>query len=407
MQVHTHFHTKSIPTPTLASPQLVNWPLVSHPQREPQHLPHSEEDPPRAEPRAPFYKVETQVRGVGDLPVVKAPRTDRAWCCSPFAGRPFFNISKGSYLPAKITPGLPIPCHCNPLLGATHMSIVLAHPCCVTAKPAGLTVCSQSMVGAGECPHLDPTPASPARTGGLPCSALLLSLSVPRVPHTASAVPRESWAATPLPGAPLLWEACRTWCAWALLVLCVGHSAACPLCLPGPVQRALSSQQGVWCPRLGTPASSSCLCSGGVPPAPSGGSPPFPFSRRIFPPVFLVLHAPPAMEMCPSLHCPLPGAYLAAPRAVPPPHPLSSSRLDNSGVLDRPHPYLTHYTACFLDSGDGVQPDSSLLCGYRIQLSPSSGPQTPGACSPGPGPPCFSLPCRLAQAGFCLTLHCP
>lgn len=167
--------------------------------------------------------------------MVKAPGTDRAWYCSPFAGRSFFNIPKGSYLPAKITPGLRIPCHCNHLLGATHMSIVLTLPCCVTAKTAVVTACSRSLVGAGECPHLDPPPASPARTRGLPHSALPLSLSAPRVPHTASAVPQESWAATPLPGAPLLWKAHHTWCAWALLVLCVGHSAACPLCLPGPV----------------------------------------------------------------------------------------------------------------------------------------------------------------------------
>ena len=54
MRVHTHLHTESMPTPTLASPQLVNWLLVSHRQRQPQHLPHSEEDLPSAEPRAPF-----------------------------------------------------------------------------------------------------------------------------------------------------------------------------------------------------------------------------------------------------------------------------------------------------------------------------------------------------------------
>lgn len=186
-------------------------------------------------------------------------------------------------------------------------------------------------------------------------------------------------------------------------VMCGSFHCLSPL---SPQPCALSSQQGVWCPRLGTPASSSCLSSGDVPPPPCGSSPPFPFSRRIFPSVFLVLHAPPDMETCPFLHRPLPGAYLAAPRAVPSPPTLSSSHLESSGVLDRPHPYLTHYTACFLDSGDGVQPDFS-PCGCRIQLSPSSGPQTPGACSPGPDPPCFSLPCRLAQAGFCLTLHCP
>ena len=56
MRVHTHPHTESTPTPTLASPQLVNWPLVSHRQCQLQHLPRSEEDLPSAEPRAPNAK---------------------------------------------------------------------------------------------------------------------------------------------------------------------------------------------------------------------------------------------------------------------------------------------------------------------------------------------------------------
>ena len=131
-----------------------------------------------------------------------------------------------------------------------------------------------------------------------------------------------------------------------LYVVCLGTAhvmygsfPACPFCLPSPVRGALSSQQGVWCPWLGTPASSSCLSSGDAPHC--GGSPPFPFSRRIFPPVFLVLQAPPDMETCPSLHRPLPGAHMATPRAVSPPPPISSSYLDSSGASDRPRPYLT------------------------------------------------------------------
>ena len=54
-------------------------------------------------------------------------------------------------------------------------------------------------------------------------------------PPTGSAVPQESWAATPLLGAPLLWEAHCMWYAWALLLLCTGHSLPDPSVSPAPV----------------------------------------------------------------------------------------------------------------------------------------------------------------------------
>ena len=200
--------------------------------------------------------------------MVKAPGTDRAWCWSPFAGCPF-NISEGSYLPANITPGLRIPCHCNHLLEAAHVSIVLALPLPSNGQTCGGHCVFKKHGGCRGGSTSGPPPVSPARARGLPSSALPLSLSAPRVPHTGSAVPQESWAVTPLLGAPLLTVG------GTLYVVCLGTARvmygsfpACALCLPSPVRGALSSQQGVWCPWLGTLASSSCLSSGDAPHPP-------------------------------------------------------------------------------------------------------------------------------------------
>lgn len=201
-------------------------PAAPTPAPPPQHG-----GPARCRAQSPIYTVETQVRGVGDLPVVKAPGTDRAWCWSPFAGCPF-NISKGSYLPANITPGLRIPCHCNRLFEAAHVSIVLALPLLSNGQTCGGHCVFKKHGGCRGGSTSGPPPASPARTRGLPSSALPLSLSAPRVPHTGSAVPQECWAATPLLGAPLLWEAHCMWYAWALLMLCMDHSLPVPSVSP-------------------------------------------------------------------------------------------------------------------------------------------------------------------------------
>ena len=107
------------------------------------------------------------------------------------------------------------------------------------------------------------------------------------------------------------------------------------------------------------------------------------------------------MKTGPSLHRPLPGAYVVTPRAVPPPPPIPSSLSDRSGSQMDPNPNLTLYTACFLDSGGGVQPHFSLPPACSMWLSPFSSSPTPGIFSPRPHPlflpplsvpPCWLLP---------------
>lgn len=122
--------------------------------------------PAQCRAQSPIDTVETQVRGTGA--VVKAPGTGRDWCWSPFAGCPFSNIPKGSYLPANITAGLRIPCHCNHLLEAARVSIVLALPLLSNGQACSGTVCSRSLVNAGEGPHLDSLLPHQPGPGGSP-----------------------------------------------------------------------------------------------------------------------------------------------------------------------------------------------------------------------------------------------
>lgn len=98
---------------------------------------------------------------------------------------------------------------------------------------------------------------------------------------------------------------------------------------------------------------------------------------------------PPGMETGPSLHRPLPGAYVVTPRAVPPTAPIPGSLSDRLGSQMGPDPNLTPYTGCFLDAGGGVQPHFSLPAGMWDAAVALVRSPTPGVFSPRPRPLCL------------------
>ena len=127
---------------------------------------------PSSEPRAPFTKWRPRPGALGTHLWSKHQGQMGPAAGPPFAGRPFFNTSEGFCLPANITPGLPIPCHCDHRLELTQASTTLALPRGLMAKPAA-TVCAQSSglpatAGREGTSTPGPLPASPAGTGGFP-----------------------------------------------------------------------------------------------------------------------------------------------------------------------------------------------------------------------------------------------